>query len=457
MSVSVPDRPRRLLSIALAAVVAPLTGAATELEEMIVTAVRMHKPLQLVTDPLKPRQPLPASDGADYLKTIPGFSVVRKGGSDGDPVLRGMAGSRIAMLLDGDVILGGCSNRMDPPTAYIFPETLDTIEVIKGPQSVRHGPGNSAGVVIFERDNRRPDKAGWSGHASLLGGSAERVDGMLDTRYSTRDFSLRASGSSATASDYEDGGSTEVHSRYQRWTSQVSAAWTPDDDTHLEFGTGFSDGEAAYADRGVDGSRFNRQSYNASFEKRNLGAILNSVELAAYHNYVDHVMDNYSLRRSAGAMATRMAMNPDRETRGGRFNIALTPGDSVDITLGADFQRNVHSNRNSMNQDMVDYRDLKRVDDARFGQSGLFTELTWRRSAQSRWLAGARVDDWKVKDLRADISLSMMSQVPNPGHNRTRRDTLYSGFLRYERDGNSPGTYASTWYAGLGHSERFPD
>src|SRR5512135_3025876 len=91
------------------------------LADVVVTAPMMEEPLKVTTDPKQPRQPVPAHDGADYLKTIPGFTVIRKGGTDGDPVLRGMAGSRINILLDGETILGGCGMRMDPPTAYVFP------------------------------------------------------------------------------------------------------------------------------------------------------------------------------------------------------------------------------------------------------------------------------------------------------------------------------------------------
>jgi len=47
----------------------------------------------------------------------------------------------------------------------------------------------------------------------------------------------------------------------------------------------------------------------------------------------------------------------------------------------------------------------------------------------------------------------MMSR-PNPTAGNTRADTLPSGFVRYEHDlADSP----TTLYAGLGHSERFPD
>ncbi|NHX34244.1 TonB-dependent copper receptor, partial [Escherichia coli] len=42
---------------------------------MIVTAP-VDSPLTITTSPKTPRQPVPASDGSDYLKTIPGFSQI---------------------------------------------------------------------------------------------------------------------------------------------------------------------------------------------------------------------------------------------------------------------------------------------------------------------------------------------------------------------------------------------
>ncbi|MRE32020.1 TonB-dependent receptor plug domain-containing protein, partial [Escherichia coli] len=90
-----------------------------------------------------------ASDGAGALKNIPGFSVLRSGGSNGDPVLRGMFGSRLTLLADGVSTQGGCGSRMDTPTAYITPQSYDTITVIKGPQSVLWGPMGSAGTLLF--------------------------------------------------------------------------------------------------------------------------------------------------------------------------------------------------------------------------------------------------------------------------------------------------------------------
>ena len=124
-----------------------IVPAAIMLPPVVITAPIMQTPLVTQFNPRDPQQPLPANDGASLLKTIPGMSVIRKGGTDGDPVFRGMAASRLNILIDGEQILGGCGMRMDPPTAYVFPDSYNQVTLLKGPQSVVHGPGASAGVT----------------------------------------------------------------------------------------------------------------------------------------------------------------------------------------------------------------------------------------------------------------------------------------------------------------------
>ena len=76
------------LGLAVAATLAHAAPAeeARTLDTLVVTAAAPSSPLHWVTDPRLPRQPVPASDGADYLKTVPGFSAIRNGGTNGDPV-----------------------------------------------------------------------------------------------------------------------------------------------------------------------------------------------------------------------------------------------------------------------------------------------------------------------------------------------------------------------------------
>lgn len=444
---------RRALAAAISLIMAQFACANDNqlLEEIVVTGARMDEPLTVVTDPKAPRQPLPANDGADYLKTIPGFSVIRKGGTDGDPVFRGMAGSRLSLVMDGESMLGGCSNRMDPPTAYIFPETYDSIKIVKGPQSVQYGPGNSAGVVLFEREHYRLAEAGWKFNGSALAGSFGRTDEVIDVTGGTPDFYLRGTGTYARQGDYTDGAGVRVHSRYERWNTQFAGGWTPSENTTLEVSGGRSDGEAAYADRNVDGAQFARSNAGLKLIMTDLGPVWNKLEAQAYYNYVDHVMDNFSLRTPTG---NRMAMNPDRETIGGRIVATLLPLTGVKLVVGLDAQDNEHTNRQTMNQDAVPYQSLVRLSDASFLQVGIFGEATWTLDDHQRVVGGLRADRWHARDNRENVALTMMLSVPNPTAGETRNEILTSGFIRYERDLS---LLPATAYAGVGHSERFPD
>ncbi|WP_297323555.1 TonB-dependent receptor plug domain-containing protein, partial [uncultured Bartonella sp.] len=141
------------------------------LKTVVVTSAAMSSPLNVITDPKAPRQPIPASDGADYLKTIPGFSTIRNGGTNGDPVFRGQFGSRLNIVNDGSVIMGGCPGRMDNPTSYISPESYDRLTIVKGPQTVRRGPTGSAATILFERDPQHFDEFTVKGDSSIVAGT----------------------------------------------------------------------------------------------------------------------------------------------------------------------------------------------------------------------------------------------------------------------------------------------
>src|SRR5690606_41537435 len=52
------------------------------------------------------------------------------------------------------------------------------------------------------------------------------------------------------------------------------------------------------------------------------------------------------------------------------------------------------------------------------------------------------------------MSMPVSEDWANPSAGDTRRDTLYSGFLRYE---HGLASLPATAYVGLGHSQRFPD
>jgi iron complex outermembrane receptor protein len=424
------------------------------MESIVVTAEQVTEPFTIDTDPKLPRQPIPAQDGADFLKTIPGFSVIRKGGTDGDPVFRGMAASRINILLDGEMLLGGCGNRMDPPTAYVFPESYDRVVVIKGPQSVLYGPGSAAATVRFERDNKRLADNDFKLQSSLTAASFSRRDAMFNMITGTPQFYAELTGTIAESDDYEDGDGAPAHSAYERWSGNLALGWTPDEDSAFELTSVASDGEAAYADRTMDGAMFKRENLGLKFNKKNISRSVQGIEAQLYHNYIDHVMDNYSLREFSPSMMmpNPAASNPDRLTEGGRVVIDLNLQDIKSLKLGLDYQANEHSVRNSMNQTVMPYETMSRVEDAVFRNQGIFSEVVYAINEKDRLVAGLRLDDWHAEDKRRTIRVGMMN-MPNPTAGQERDDILKSGFARYEHYLDKNNHYVF----GIGHSERFPD
>lgn len=441
------------LAIACSLSIAEEAPPVTALSEVVVTAPGMSSPLTVETDPQAPRQPVPAHDGADYLKAVPGFSVIRKGGTDGDPVFRGMAASRLNILANGETVLGGCGMRMDPPTAYLFPESYDRIRILKGPQSVEWGVG-SAATVLFERDSVRFDGPQVTGDASALAASFGRIELMGDLTAGAPQGYLRVQGTHSESDDYEDGDGNEVHSEYHRWSGNAALGWTPDDKTLIELTGGASDGEAAYADRAMDGAKFMRQNLGLRAKRTLNSGWLQDIEAQLYRNDVDHVMDNYSLRPFVPSMMmpNPAASNPTRLTEGGRLTGTLVPGDNTQATVGIDTQRNEHALRSTMNQTMMPFEAMAFTADGEFEQQGIFTEIEHALGSATRLNAGARVDFWEVTDNRATVRDGMM-MVANPTAGVVDEDTLSSGFVRLERDLNAE----QQVLVGIGHSERIAD
>lgn len=408
-----------------------------ELDALVITAPQTSSVLKVETDPKAPRQPIPAQDGADLLKNIPGFAVTRKGGTDGDPLFRGMAASRLSILMDGESVLGGCGNRMDPPTAYIFPEAYDNVTILKGPQSVKYGPGSSAGVVNFERATPEFYDKPVHGYVSALAGSFGRNDQVAQVQAGGQKGYVELKGMRSESRDYKDGDGVKIHSNYERWSTNATLGWTPDLDTKIELTGALSDGEAAYGDRGMDGSKFKRENLSLSYQKDNISEHLGQVKARVYRNYVDHVMDNYSLRTPPPGGPS--AMNPDRESLGAAASALVVLDVHRSFDLGVDYQYDQHSNR----MGTTDYRTKTRMDDLKTTNLGLYSEFHRHYPGDHGLHLGLRFDLNEAEDQRPAFSTA----------GETDTQWLTSGFVRYEHQLSAE----NRAYAGVGHSQRAAD
>ena len=418
------------------------------LAPIVATAIQGNDANGLIVraDSKQPTQPIPASDGADYLQSIVGFNSVNSGaGTNGDVTFRGMFGSRIKILTDGTENLGACPSRMDSPTSYISPESYDRISVIKGPQTVQYANTGSAATVLFERLPEKFDEdKNYRGLASVLLGSYGRLDHNVEAAVGDEKKYIRLNANRSVSDSYEDGNGNTVPSDWKRWNADLALGWTPNEDTWIELTGGKGDGEAVYAGRMMDGSKFARESLGLRVEKKNVTDVIKKIEAQVNYSYNDHVMDNYSLRefKPTHMMSMPMATNVARKTLNARMAVTHE-WDKLQFITGFDTQNNEHSIRKSTHTSA--YQDQPRLKDMKFSSYGAFGELSYDLGGDNKLVTGLRVDQVEVKDKRPETVR----------YNQKLDKTLPSAFIRLEN--SHPEHDDGKTYIGLGYVERMPD
>ncbi|ENV71666.1 TonB-dependent copper receptor [Acinetobacter johnsonii ANC 3681] len=418
------------------------------LAPIVVTAQQGNDAHGLIVhaDPKQPTQPIPAVDGAAYLQSIVGFNQIKNGGANGDVTFRGMFGSRIKILTDGTENLGACPSRMDNPASYVSPESYDKITVVKGPQTVQYAHTGSAATVIFEREPEQLTSAKpYRGQASVMLGSYGRLDQNVEAAVGDETKYARLNANRSIADSYQDGAGKTVPSDWEKWNADLALGWTPNEDTWVELKGGKSDGEAVYAGRSMDGSKFARESLGLHVEKKNIGEVIKKVEAEVDYSYNDHVMDNFRLRTPPTTTMTmhgmkmivpnKMEMEVTRRTLNARAAMT-SEWDKVSLMTGIDSQHNKHGG-NMIMYAMPSMNSPFKTN-MEFESYGAFGELSYVFNDQHKLVTGARVDQAKIDNLAIDTE---------------RKETLPSGFIRIESE---LAEHVKT-YAGLGYVERVPD
>ncbi|EPF6240591.1 TonB-dependent copper receptor [Acinetobacter baumannii] len=425
------------------------TKALHSLAPIVVTAQQGNDANGLIVhaDPKQPIQPVPATDGADYLQSIMGFNSIQSGGTNGDVTFRGMFGSRIKILTDGTENLGACPNRMDAPTSYISPESYDRISVIKGPQTVQYANTGSAATVLFERQPEKlTSEKPYRGQASVLLGSYGRIDHNVEAAIGDEKKYIRLNANRSESNSYQDGDGNTVPSAWKKWNADVALGFTPDENTWVEITGGKSDGESLYAGRSMDGSQFARESLGLRFEKKNITDVIKKIEGQVNYSYNDHIMDNFSLRQpelkhdheTHEMYLDKSAMQVTRRTLNSRLAMT-TEWNKWSLITGVDSQFNKHGG--SMSSPKMN---MPFSQDMRFQSYGAFGELGYQWNDQNKLVTGVRVDRVTVEDERTE----------SKGFNTNLEKTLPSAFVRWE---NQRPDLDFKSYIGLGYVERMPD
>lgn len=163
-----------------------------------------------------------------------GVDFSAAGGVSALPVLNGMMGNRVKVLIDGSDISAACANDMNPPLSYVSGNQISQINVVAGISPVSMGADNIAGVIQINTINPQfSDKAGFTHQDGYISGRYQSNGDIrkttLGSEFANQSFSLKYDGAYEDANSYQDGNNNKVlDTLYRAQNHQLVAAWQDD-------------------------------------------------------------------------------------------------------------------------------------------------------------------------------------------------------------------------------------
>lgn len=341
----------RVLGALLVLLLLPVFGQAQESEEMSTDPAEELEDLAEAEVEIHGRRPviettrLDMEDRSDNVEThageaileIPGVAASRRGAGATEPVIRGLGGERVATQLGPIPIYGACPSSMDPPITYFSTATLDSIEVVQGLSSVRHGSGGTAGRLVLQ-----PRAGGLLVGERRIGG---RLVGIFDV--ARRGFGYRGelhgggerfaasvSGEILRLGDYESGSEVTVPANLDRYGLSLSLAYEPARAHRFWMTTSWiheSDVDFPALPMNNDETDFGVALVGYRYTHGR--SVLRSIEIEGGVALVDHLMSNRSKPNYAMLHATTES---DTVSFGGRVEAALRPRSGMELWTGLD-------------------------------------------------------------------------------------------------------------------------
>lgn len=171
-----------------------------------------------------------ALGSSESLLSESGVDFSAAGGVANLPILNGMMGERIKVLIDGADVTAACANHMNPPLSYISSNQISSYSVIAGISPVSAGGDNIAGVInVNSISPRYSESSDLAWHSGYLSGRYRSIDEGrsvgVGARVASDTFSLNYQGAFTDADSYEDGnGDLVLDTLYRAQNHSLTAA-----------------------------------------------------------------------------------------------------------------------------------------------------------------------------------------------------------------------------------------
>lgn len=313
-------------------------------------------------------------DTGELLRNVPGVDAVRRGPIGLDPQIRGLRETEVGTYLNGTRMFPAGPARMDSPLTHLDPSAVSDVQVVKGPYALTWGAGNLSAIKV--ETNPLPPR----GREELQGEFATGYD----TNRSAAETTGRVAGRSGDVAysflgawrqgdDYESGGGRKIPGDFESWEGRGTVGVDLGPRSRIQFSGGYQEqGPIDYPGRLLTADFFETVNLSGRYELDGAGGTLQSLEVMAYRNSVDHGMDNEgkpTSRPMDGRMppfALDVRVSSEMDVTGGRVSAELSPAGGWSFTMGGDVY-SAHKNA---------VRTIERKEDGQL----LFEDLMWPRA-----------------------------------------------------------------------------
>ncbi len=241
--------------------------------------------------------PTSTPDTASMLERMPGANVNENGPLTGIVQYRGMFDDRVNIKVNNMKMVSACPNHMDPPLHYATRFRLDTLKIYRGIAPISSGLETIGGSVIAStREYDFTASKQYEFHGSALGGLSSVDSGYMggvDLNMANEASTFTLGGFTEKGDDYSFNGGEVLPSKYKRSTGHFAAGFQQNGHS---LGIDYEHGDTDYAGNAalpMDITSADSDTVKLNYDKA-FGDRLFQAQLS--YSYIDHTMDNYSLR-----------------------------------------------------------------------------------------------------------------------------------------------------------------
>ena len=235
-------------------------------------------------------------DAGAVLNTDVSINSIKKSGAYGfDPVLRGFKYDQLNIVINGSCCAtAACPNRMDPITSQIPLNIIQTIQILKGPYSLRYGNSFGGTINFLTPKPVFSDTIKTNGRLSSTyenNGNVFRTEGLFGLH--SKSIDLKIVGSWSQGDDYKAGNLNLVQADFLRASFGSDLAVKLTENQQINFSVNHNIGRNTdFPSLPMDLIKDDTWLYSAEHSLILKQRKLNSWKTMIYVTHVNHLMDN---------------------------------------------------------------------------------------------------------------------------------------------------------------------